>query len=303
MTNLSLHGRWAMRYAEVFGWHIFPLRPRTKEPFARLGVYNATNDIDQIAHWWRNWPQANIGWHPGADGSLVLDADSYKNSYRGSDLLTAADQETITSLTGSGGTHLAWTLPAGVRLGNATGTLPAGIDIRSWGGYIVLPPSIHPNGRRYHWESGYGPHEIPIRPLPEVVWDKIKSCAFTSDKIETTHPAKIRQSVALVNRVLNILDIPATGPVAYMQNGRRWALNHCPFMPDDDPHNDGREPFVIVFTDGRIVAGCQRNRCRHAIKQSGLSGWRWLRQRAGLDAGAWHDAAVDALVASLQEVT
>lgn len=302
MTDLSLHGRWAMRYAEVFGWHIFPLRPRTKEPFARLGVYAATNNIDQIVDWWRNWPRANIGWHPGADGCLALDADSYKNTYGGADLLTANDQETITSLTGSGGTHLAWTLPAGVRLGNTTGTLPTGIDIRSWGGYIVLPPSIHPNGRRYQWETGYWPHEIPIAPLPAVIWNKIYM--FTMSKqIESTHPARIRQAVALVEQVLTVLDIAATGPVAYGADGRRWTLRKCPFMPGDDPHADDRGPFVAIFPDGRIVAGCQHNRCRQQIEQSGLSGWRWLRQRANLGAGAWHDAAVDALVASLQEVT
>jgi hypothetical protein len=301
MTRLSNHGRWAVRYVEVFGWHIFPLRPRTKEPFGGLGVYNATNDIDQIADWWRWQPNANIGWHPGADGCLALDADSYKHTYGGADLLSPADQETVTSLTGSGGTHLTYRLPEGVRVGNATGRLPAGIDIRGWGGYIVLPPSIHPNGRRYQWETRYGPHEIPIAPLPAVIWDKIHMFAM-SGKIESTHPARIRQAVALVDRVLVALDIPAVGPVAYGQGGRRWALGSCPFMPADDPHPNDRGPFVAVFPDGRIVAGCQHNRCRQAIARSGLSGWRWLRRRAGLGAGAWHDAAIDALVASLEEL-
>lgn len=291
--------RAALWYARKFGWQIFPLRPGTKEPFGGVGVYHATNDIDQIRAWWQRWPRANIGLHCGGSGILGLDADEYKNNYTGSGLSPAA-QETVTSLTGSGGTHLLYAMPADVRFGNATGKLPAGIDIRGWGGYFVLPPSLHPNGTRYAWELDYGPHEMALAPLPQSLWEILRSYTISDAKTETTHPARIAQAVALVERALVALDIPATGPAAYMSDGRRWALNHCPFMPEDDPHDDDRGPFVLIFPDGRITAGCQHNRCRQAITQSGLSGWRWLRQRAGLGAGAWHDAAIDALLASLE---
>ena len=297
-ANVNLMQRAAQWYAKRLGWHIFPLRPGTKHPFKELGVYHATNDLDQIRAWWRRWPQANIGLHCGGSNILALDADEYKNTYAGSGL-SSADQETVTSLTGSGGTHLLYAMPDGVRLGNATGNLPSGIDIRGWGGYIVLPPSLHPNGNRYVWELGYEPHEIPLLPLPLSLWGILQHYTINNGDIETTHPARIAQAVALVERVLTVLDLPATGPVAYGQAGRRWALGKCPFMPADDPHPNDRGPFVAVFADGRIVAGCQHNRCRQQIEQSGLSGWRWLRRRADLGAGAWHDAAVDALVASL----
>lgn len=293
--------RAALWYARRFNWQIFPLRPGTKEPFGGLGVYNATADIDQIREWWQRWPRANIGLHCGGSGILALDADEYKNSYAGSGL-AAGDQETVTSLTGSGGTHLLYAMPDGVRLGNATGKLPAGIDIRGWGGYIVLPPSLHPNGNRYAWELSYGPHEIAMLPLPLSLWEILQAYTINDGQIETAHPARIAQAVALVERALVALDLPATGPFAYMRDGRRWFLRHCPFMPADDPHDNDRGPFVAVFPDGRIVAGCQHNRCRQQIEQSGLSGWRWLRQRAGLGAGAWHDAAVDALAESLKGV-
>lgn len=294
--------RAALWYARR-GWQVFPLRPRTKEPFGGIGVYAATTDTDQIRSWWQRWPQANIGLHCGGSGILALDADAYKDSYEGTPL-SLADQETVTNLTGSGGTHLLYPMPDGLRFGNATGGLPPGIDIRGYGGYIVIPPSIHPNGNRYRWELGYGPHEIPMLALPASLLETLrKNCHHAgAGAVETAHPATIRQAVALVERVLTALDIPAKGPFAYMTDGRRWALDTCPFMPADDPHDDDRGPFVIVHVDGRIVAGCQHNRCRQEIERSGLSGWRLLRARAGVGSGAWHDAAVDALVASLSEV-
>lgn len=299
MTKQPDMGRAALWYARRFNWTIFPLRPGTKEPFYGLGVYQATADLDQIHDWWQRWPRANVGLHCGGSNILGLDADEYKNSYTGTGL-TPAEKETVTSLTGKGGAHLLYAMPIGVRLGNATGKLPAGIDIRGWGGYIVLPPSLHPNGRRYAWELDYGPHEIAMLPLPLSLWEILKSYTINDVKPEATHPAHIAQAVALVERVLVALNIPATGPTAYMQEGRRWALRRCPFMPVDDPHDDDRGPFVTVFPDGRIAAGCQHNRCRQHIEQSGLSGWRWLRRRADLGAGAWHDAAVDALITSLE---
>lgn len=284
------------------GWQIFPLRPRTKEPFGGIGVYAATTDADQIRAWWQRWPQANIGLHCGGSGILGLDADVYKESYEGTPL-TQAEQETVTGLSGKGGAHLYYVMPEGMRFGNATGGLPPGIDIRGYGGYFVLPPSVHPNGNRYRWELGYGPHEIPMLPVPSSLFEILRKTAHRAGgAVETAHPAAIRQAVALVERVLTALDIAATGPLAYMTDGRRWALGTCPFMPADDPHDDDRGPFVIVHVDGRIVAGCQHNRCRQEIERSGMSGWRLLRARSGVGSGAWHDAAIDALLASLSEV-
>lgn len=162
-TQLLRAALWYARH----GWHVLPLRPRTKDPFKGIGVYQATTDTNQIEAWWSEWPNANIGIHPGASGLLAFDADAYKDSYDGQDFLTLAEQNTITNLTGGGGTHLVYRMPDGEKFGNTRGAIPAGIDIKGWGGYIVVPPSIHPTGRAYQWESGFGPHEIDPSPLPE----------------------------------------------------------------------------------------------------------------------------------------
>lgn len=165
MTSLAKSALWYAGH----GWHIFPLRPKTKDPFSDLGVYNATTDAQKITTWWKRWPDANIGLHCGASGLLVMDMDSYKEQYSGEELLAREHRQTITNLTGGGGEHLIYKMPQGKQYGNATGNLPPGIDIRGYGGYIVLPPSVHPNGSRYIWEEGFGPHEVRPLPLPDSI--------------------------------------------------------------------------------------------------------------------------------------
>ncbi len=42
-----------------------------------------------------------------------------------------------------------------------------GIDLRSEGGYVVAPPSLHPNGKTYHWLVNDGPlADLPAWVLP-----------------------------------------------------------------------------------------------------------------------------------------
>ncbi len=182
MTNKLYHS--AIWYAR-HGWQVFPLRPQTKLPFGGLGLYSATDDINQIWQWWKKWPDANIGLHCGASGVLVLDADEYKDTYNGDGLLTRADEDTVTNLTGSGGTHLLYRMPEYAHYGNAKAGLPKGVDVRGYGGYIVLPPSIHPNGHPYRWESGYGPHELELLPLPDFLVSILDKAQTASGQVVT----------------------------------------------------------------------------------------------------------------------
>jgi len=142
--------------------------PRGSDFDGTFGFKMATTDERQIRHWWGKWANANIGWLPGPSGHAVLDADSYKDEFSGGDIL---DDETVTQLTGGGGEHYIYQKPEGATYSNAPGDLPAGIDVRADGGYIVVAPSMHPSGRRYQWESGYGPHECKSLLLPQNIHD------------------------------------------------------------------------------------------------------------------------------------
>jgi hypothetical protein len=51
----------------------------------------------------------------------------------------------------------------GVTIPNRAGIIP-GLDVRGDGGYVVAPPSVHPNGKQYRWEVPIN-GELPALPL------------------------------------------------------------------------------------------------------------------------------------------
>lgn len=153
----------------------------------------STTDADTIRGWWKRWPNANIGIDCGKSGLLVLDADTYKETFIGGDLLTRSDEETVTVLTGGGGVHLWYRRPEDKEWGNAKKGLPAGIDIRGAGGYVIAPPSLHGSGRRYAFEAGYALHEGDLLPVPgwlAAILDKAPGAvgAVTLPDVTTAQP-------------------------------------------------------------------------------------------------------------------
>lgn len=155
--DTNLLGDCARIYAEA-GYAVFPLKSRAKTPITPNGCKDATTDPDVIAKWWKRYPNANIGCATGAaSGIIVIDEDvdeeEDKNGYlemRNYERQHGALPETISTITGRGGYHLFYAY-RGSDIGNRTGIIKD-VDIRGEGGYVLLPPSIHPNGNRYTWE-------------------------------------------------------------------------------------------------------------------------------------------------------
>lgn len=154
----------AERYASM-GWAVFPLRPRGKEPRTKNGVKDACCDIEQVRAFWERFPDSNIGIAMGEPSGGLVAIDVDEDGESGKDGMAAVRAwerghgelpETATALTGRGGTHMLYRMRGVKNSVNAE----LAVDIRSTGGYIVAPPSIHPNGSAYAWECD--PEEYPV---------------------------------------------------------------------------------------------------------------------------------------------
>ncbi|HUG08894.1 MAG TPA: bifunctional DNA primase/polymerase [Acidimicrobiia bacterium] len=157
----------AIGYAQK-GWEILPLRgkiPAISKRAGGNGVLDATSDLEQVAAWWDRYPKANIGARVPA-GVIVTDTDPRTNPNVDDDLRDAAGElpDTLTAISGrgDGGRHYYWRHPGG---NIYTRNLPPGVDVKTHAGYVVLPPSIHPDsGRPYRWVDAAAPIvEAPLR--------------------------------------------------------------------------------------------------------------------------------------------
>lgn len=155
-------GEWAAYYA-ASGLHVFPLVPRTKEPFKYShGLHDATTDAEQVRRWWNQNPNANIGIACGPSGLLVIDCDVHpERNVDGLATLYGWEREhgelieTLVAITGSGsGQHLYYLTDTNVTSSkDDTEDKHVGIDIRAQGGYVVAPPSVYSTGRIYEFEA------------------------------------------------------------------------------------------------------------------------------------------------------
>jgi hypothetical protein len=153
----------ALRYAEL-GYRVFPCAPSGKAPLTEHGFHDATSDAEQIERWWTQHPSANIG--IPTEGLVVIDIDGDGNLWPGDPERGASLAQTgAVSLTPRGGRHYLFRRPADKAWKCSTGKLAASVDVRTDGGYIVVPPSRTAHGD-YRWAPGLELDEPPDR-LPE----------------------------------------------------------------------------------------------------------------------------------------
>lgn len=159
----------AQTYGE-WGWHVFPLQPRSKIPMpGSHGCKDATTKPAIISDWWSKAPNANIGIATGAASNLAVidldlnETDGIDGAAEWAKLVERhGPVATAEVRTGGGGRQLYFQHSAGFK--NSASKIAAGIDTRGEGGYIVSPPSIHPSGQAYEW--AVHPEECGFATLP-----------------------------------------------------------------------------------------------------------------------------------------
>lgn len=135
--------------AAARGWHVFPCRPRGKEPITARGHLDATTDEHTIREWWDRTPDANLGLHCEASGLVAVDLDGPDGIAYLAGAPVGVLPLTCTTVTARGG-HMLYRVPVGRRGHRSATAIEPGVDVRC-NGYIILPPSIHPSGHAYRW--------------------------------------------------------------------------------------------------------------------------------------------------------
>lgn len=191
--------------AQARNFHIFPVARGAKVPHRLAGSWGqtATNDINQILHFWTQVdPQANIGIACKPSQLLVVDLDQAKTDWNlrdtewaymhdaygprvnGTDLwdemtfkAEGATPETYAVRTGSGGLHLYYRWPAHWPRISQASPVKGVVDVRGnggqWGGYVLAEGSVTDAGS-YEAVGGKPPQLAPdwirllVTPRPKV---------------------------------------------------------------------------------------------------------------------------------------
>ena len=224
----------ALEYAQR-GLRVLPIMPGGKRPPMRAWQDAATTDTETIRLWWTGlYADHGVGIATGAgSGVFVLDVD-ISGGKSGDETLRELEDaygpltDTVRTITGSGGAHHYYRLPAGVEIRNDSGRrLGAGLDIRGEGGQVVAPPTIHPTtGRAYEWEHGCGPDEIAIAEAPGWLLAML-----------TAEPQQATPTVAPIDRTGD------DGPAARYNDATTWA--------------------ELLTADGWTLGHTDRDGCQH----------------------------------------
>lgn len=213
--------------AAARGWHVFPLRPGTKRPALhgeqrcprtgscadghRKWEQRATTDPDRIRATWSTAP-FNVGIATGPSGLVVVDLDVPKGKSSGGAPCGAttfgalceraghAVPATYRTRTASGGQHLYFNVPTGVRLANTARTIAASVDTRAWGGYVVAAGSTTPAGS---YEALCGPETVPV---PGWLLSVLRPAPKSPEAPSTAAVGQSRRyaDVALANEARNV---------------------------------------------------------------------------------------------------
>jgi hypothetical protein len=155
--------RAALIYA-ASGAAVLPCKPKGKEPLTRRGSKDASRDPEQIIASWTRWPTANVAIATGRFYVVDLDGEDATTWWGAQDV-----PPTRTSSTGrkDGGTHVWFTTSE--TLPNTSRRLHPKVETRGHGGYVLVPPSVHPTGARYRWQRAGR-----MAPLPEWIADAVR---------------------------------------------------------------------------------------------------------------------------------
>jgi len=151
------------------GFRLFPVAIRSKRPLIGEWPERATSDAERLHAWKQEYSGCNWGLTCGCDsGVFVLDVDGDEGAASLRGLVKDHGREWTDTLSAktARGFHLYFRYPTDAVVRNSASKLAPGLDVRGDGGYVLVPPSVHPSGAIYRWAGSCEDTEI----LPAPAW-------------------------------------------------------------------------------------------------------------------------------------
>jgi hypothetical protein len=236
------------------GIAVIPVLPGTKKPFVRWRRYEKQLPTERdLVRWFAPGRAMNAAVICGWQGLTVLDFDDMQRyvvwlawAVATGGTARAAAQDTYRVRT-SRGIHVYLLVDDCPRCGHFQWG-----DIKGRGGYVLIPPSVHPSGAVYTAVDDVAPmlrvtvlaEVIPDAPAPPLL-PPLPLTAVTP--MSSLWPATRAEEVKAAVPILSFFpDARPTG------GGGRWLMAHCPW------HDDKHESLWIDTEKGicKCYAGC-----------------------------------------------
>jgi hypothetical protein len=184
-----------------------------KHPIDNAWQKRASTSGADIATWWEEHPDANVGIVTGAESGLwVLDIDPDKGGLASLQSLIAEHgpmTRTRSHRSGSGGLHYLFVWPD-FEIRNSSGYLGPGIDVRGTGGQVVAPPS-----RTNHGDYGVIA-DLPPDAAPDWLLERLRehserAARGREQKVEPAEPVDAEGIPPEVRQLVSTLVAEDTG--------------------------------------------------------------------------------------------
>jgi DNA repair protein RadD len=255
---------------------VFPLIPCGKTPAIKRSFHDATLNPQTIRRHWRIAAR-NIGIATGASSRawvLDIDGEDGEATLRRLEARYGSLPPTREVITGGGGRHLwfEYTVP----IPSTAGRIGLGVDTRGDRGYVVVPPSVHPNGRAYEWAEGCD--ELAVAP------DWLVRLALArptiSERVQKAiRPPVVTDGSAYARTALEreAADVASAGP-----GTRNYTLNRAAFSLFQLVAGGELDAAEVTTA---LEGACERNGLGHddgwrAVKATIASGAEFERVRA-----------------------
>ncbi|MFD6414999.1 bifunctional DNA primase/polymerase [Streptomyces sp. NPDC060194] len=264
------------------GWAVFPLRPGGKRPALhpadrcpgvgdcadghRKWEQRATTDPERVTRAWTAGA-FNVGIATGPADLVVVDLDKPKGTMDAPDGAANfaalcersghAVPDTYRIRTASGGAHLYFAAPPGVRLGNTAKKLAPLVDTRAHGGYVVAAGSTI-DGQAYEVADAR-----PVADLPAWLTAALRPPAPpVRPVLAAPHRTGRRAAVVLERECAAVAGAPEGGRNAELLRAVRAVGRFVAWGEID------RSTVEAAFQEGGESSGLSASECRATIRSA-----------------------------------